>query len=745
MSTVQRALAGSVLRSLRRSTIAIAICALPGVGNAQLWTESKGGGDWFDLNNWTQGFPSGVGAATVKGHTLKIVGGASANFLYVDGAIEIKLDDAPATIAGSLFANVLRLGTEGTGEISLREGGTLWTGTADLGSMPATTGVVRINGTPNRQGERSRWTIAGPLGIGVASSLGLKGPGEGQVLLTNGGSVESGQTGIGFGGAGRVDIDNATWTASNVFNLAALEAAADLRISNNGVLRSVNGIVGEGSDLPDLPRRGAATASLVDRSTWANSGDLIVGRFTSGTLNVLSGSVVSNQHAYIGEQARGTGSVLVDNASWANAAGLNVGHLGKGELTVRNGGSVTVGTGAIIGLGGRAEGRVTIDNASWKNRGELRVGSGFATAAGNQAVGEFIVQNGGQAESDYARLGLAVNARGSVQVSGRNASGVASTWRAGQELRVGNDGSGELTVADGGLVTAGDTYLGLRAAGRLVLGGTDGRRGVLETAQLNGGTGAGPSGAVVVFNGGMLRATADQADFMRNIGAADVAAGGAFIDSNGHRIGTFTAFNGAGGLTKTGLGRLALGAHSVLGGLVTVAQGTLAVNGTLTADLQVNAGATLGGTGVVEGAVTVLAGGILAPGNSPGTLTLGSLLLNDGAALGIEIGAVSDQLVVRGDLTLAGWIDLLGDPADFAVGTLPAFITYGGVLTNKGAVIRSAPAGVDIAGWTLDLSTPGVVGFALQPVPEPGTSALLLLGMLGLAVRRCLPARRAGR
>ena len=72
-----------------------------------------------------------------------------------------------------------------------------------------------------------------------------------------------------------------------------------------------------------------------------------------------------------------------------------------------------------------------------------------------------------------------------------------------------------------------------------------------------------------------------------------------------------------------------------------------------------NNGATLGGTGAT-GAVTVAAGGALAPGNSPGILTTGNLSFTDNrSALKIEIGGTTvgtqyDQVQVNGTVNLAG-------------------------------------------------------------------------------------------
>ena len=113
-----------------------------------------------------------------------------------------------------------------------------------------------------------------------------------------------------------------------------------------------------------------------------------------------------------------------------------------------------------------------------------------------------------------------------------------------------------------------------------------------------------------------------------------------------------------GSLLKSGAGDLTLTGENTYNAGTTVQEGTLIVNGTLISQTLVAGGGTLKGSGTIVGDVTN--NGILAPGNSPGVLTIhGNYTEN--AKLQIEIGGLGgagvnpnghDQVVVSGATTL---------------------------------------------------------------------------------------------
>lgn len=165
---------------------------------------------------------------------------------------------------------------------------------------------------------------------------------------------------------------------------------------------------------------------------------------------------------------------------------------------------------------------------------------------------------------------------------------------------------------------------------------------------------------------------------------------------------------GTGGLTLDG-GTQTLTGDNTYTGATTVTGGTLRINGDQSAATgltTVKTGGALGGSGAVGGDVVIEDGGKLAPGNSPGTLTIaGDLTLNPASVLDFEFGhsnvvggPMNDLVKVGGDLTLDGILNVTesGGGGAFGVG-LYRVISYDGALTaNNGLTVGAMPAGASV-------------------------------------------------
>jgi autotransporter-associated beta strand protein len=183
------------------------------------------------------------------------------------------------------------------------------------------------------------------------------------------------------------------------------------------------------------------------------------------------------------------------------------------------------------------------------------------------------------------------------------------------------------------------------------------------------------------------------------------------IDTNGHnltlngpitglQINALTPNASTSGVTKKGLGALTLNSPvNTLVGTVTVSAGSLIVNGNLggaAADtVTVAAGATLGGSGKINRAVTV--NGTLSPGNSPGTLSTQNLALNGNLACDIVGTSAADLVNVTGTVTLGAASEL--DLAITGTPSGPVIIVQNDgtdAVTGTFATVTGLPAGATI-------------------------------------------------
>ena len=121
-------------------------------------------------------------------------------------------------------------------------------------------------------------------------------------------------------------------------------------------------------------------------------------------------------------------------------------------------------------------------------------------------------------------------------------------------------------------------------------------------------------------------------------------------------------------LIKIGTGTLMLtGTNNTYSGGTTISGGTLLVNNTDgsatgSGSVTVASGGTLGGTGIISGAVTVNSGGALAPGNPLGILTISNnLTLAAGSTTYVQVGhspLTNNAVKVSGTLTEGGTLNV---------------------------------------------------------------------------------------
>lgn len=144
--------------------------------------------------------------------------------------------------------------------------------------------------------------------------------------------------------------------------------------------------------------------------------------------------------------------------------------------------------------------------------------------------------------------------------------------------------------------------------------------------------------------------------------------------------GTSTAAFSSGVFVESGVLRIE-GDMSSVTGLTRVTGGELLVMGRLGGALNVSGGGRLGGTGRI-GQTTIGDGGVLAPGNSIGTLTIdGDLFMSSDAVFEVAVdpaGASGDRVVVNGVADLGGTVRHVGLPGEYRRGSTYTILTATG-------------------------------------------------------------------
>lgn len=220
-------------------------------------------------------------------------------------------------------------------------------------------------------------------------------------------------------------------------------------------------------------------------------------------------------------------------------------------------------------------------------------------------------------------------------------------------------------------------------------------------------------------------------------------------------------------------GRLVAGNVSSLGsGAITINGGTLGLGGNFVLPNLINFGASggmLGGSGTISSAITAGTNVVIAPGDSPGTLTFtNGLTLAPGGTLDLEVQYATGAAGTGYDLVhvSAGLLDITattGTPFTLNLISLSTGGSPGNVADfdpNLSHTWNFALANGGIANFSADkfnlvttaftnplnngfftLSTGGVVGnqvlqLNFTPVPEPSTYALLAAGLGWVYLRR---------
>ena len=731
-------------------------------------------------------FLSGA-SANVDIYTLSVT--ESSHFTLSAGATLNSIggfinDGATVTLTGADTAwtnsSTLTVGHSSTGTLFISDGATATIGSLWTSAFSFATGNITIDGAG------SKLISTGAEGRDIIGS-----GGPSQVTVSNGGLYDAAEIVVGFYNPGlgaTLTITGAGSQLNTGFLKLAEYGEGHFVISAGGVANT--GDVAIAYNSSNGAGNVVSTATVTGTgSRWNISGNLGIGtysdaeNFSYGTLTIADGAVVSVKD--------GTGTVVVSSTGTLNiGTGGLAGTLSaasietSGALVFNHTDNVTFaatikddlnsqvlgtlvksGSGTLILTGAN-----TYTGATTVNAGTLQIGDGGTTGSLSATGG--IINNAILAfnRSNNLSYSGAISGTGKVTKDGAGTltlSG-ASTYAGGTTVSAGTLrattvagalGAGSLTLSGGNLELGNNSDLNFGRATTVSANTT-------ITSDRRTSNGAGVTHTLGSLSIGAQTLTV-AAGSRVNTGTAGITFGATTLTGNATfnvgtsarlTLGAIGETGGNRGLTKSGSGNLTLSGANTYSGLTTINAGTLALSSgsslANTSAIRVGSGATFdvsalsggftfasgqtfGGSGSVNGLVTLAAGSHLAPGSSPGTITFtGGLSLNTGALLDFELGPASDLIRVSGGtLTGPGSGKLtvnLFNSGGFTAGTYTLIDATGATLTSIGAT--QFEIGTTIAGYAYTFSQVGnQFLLTASAIPEPATFAAIT-GALTLAV-----------
>ena len=477
---------------------------------------------------------------------------------------------------------------------------------SDDGDVTASnTAIGRAGGSSSNSmlvtGAGSTWTD------GASFYVGAEGNGN-SLVVSNGGVVTSVEGHIGFWATASNNTVTVTgadsvWTSSNGFYVGSSGSRNTMTISDRGRVSSDFGVIGFFADSSNNSVQVTGTHSNGDRSTWTNSGNLLVGNDgSSNRLTISNGGLVVNLSGFVGVGAGSSNNTVLvtgPGSTWTNNT-LTVGFNGhSNSLVISNGGEVANGVGGIGWELASSNNSVLVTGpgSTWRNSDLLFIG---LNGDGNSLV----ISNGGSVTNTIGYVGFSANSSNSSVL----VTGSGSTWTNSGALIVGAEGTNSsLTVAEGGTI----------AAASIVIAASNGSSGTFNIGRFGAN---GPASTII---------------------APTIAFGdgdGVINFNQSNTVTVSSVISGPGMVNQLGTGRTVLSGANTYTGPTTVSAGTLVAQSQ-----------TALGTGAVS-----LLGGTL---ELQSQLDIGSLLWDGAATIALPGAGAGQFLRVTGLLELTNGVN----------------------------------------------------------------------------------------
>ncbi len=645
-------------------------------------------------------------------------------------------ENAVATVSGvgallDTNGNGLAVAQDGTASLTVSQGGSVISGTANSNLISALAIGRQGNGTVTVTDPGSQMTANGVLYVGRGGTSSLIVENQGSVVIgldgTNTGNLAIGGEGTSTGGTlfmggigtAQITSGGAATSQSNI-NVGLDGSTGFLNLIGGTAV--ADGLLHIGDSVTLSP--GATLISPIGTTsvttTTVESGTGVVTVGAGGLLQANGAGITSSGTAsvVVGDGVGATGTLNVSGAgATVNAGGyrMSIGGAGQGTVLVSQGGSVTAGTkfasDAAIGIGVSASvsGALTVTGL-----GSSVVAVGQITV-GQAGTGSLTIENAGTVRSGNSTLapdqgiaaGTTAGGTGTITVTGAQ----SLLTNTGQFI-VGGSGLGRLSIQSGGTV--------------LTTPGSDANIAGMVIANAAGGT---DSSVEVSGTGSTLNVT----------GLLDVGASGSGELTLGDGA-SVTAGSLDAGNVASAVGQISLsgaGTELTVAGAATVADDGTGVMSVLSGATFAATSLTIGSQGDSSGALVVSGDGSLVQLSGAlniGTaLGIGDLTVGPGAAVNAQVVSLQGQVVLEGGLldptvqlinqgqtaggfgTIAagdivdeGVIQAGGNKASQKLLLVQGTILGGGTLTVNGTQPGSNPVGVlqINAGGTMELTGP---------------------------------------
>ena len=512
-------------------------------------------------------------------------------------------------------------------------------------------------------------------------------------ITSNNGQIDGG---AGTWDGSSVNWGNATGTANGTWaggtNVAIFGGSPAGTVTVSGT-QSIGGLTFNTSNY--MLSGGTLNLAGVTNTITSAGIQTITSSITGGSGNSLvftgtGSTTLRGTSTFSGGTTIASGSVLLDNQSEA---------CGTTSKSVLGAGPVVIAAGAILDVSSsvganNALGCYALDPARSVSqitvRGTFKMeasGSGHIPAlildGGDVSTYNSVAGNGskyGVMNLDSTVLVTSNSTISAANLTNLASGGVTYTVPSGVTLSVtGYFGRGWQTA---------DTGFTLTGGGNIVFSGTNTGTGAITVS----------NGTVQVGSGGTTGDISSHA----NVVLSGTTAKLGFNRSNAYAFGK--VISGSGAVSQDGAGITTLSAANTYTGNTTVNAGALLVTGSTSSSsaVSVASGATLAGTGSVSGSVSL--SGTLRPGasagaGSVGTLATGSLTINGGATLALDLaapgttgGGVNDLVQVSGNVTLGGAL-AVNNLAGFSTTGSYTLLTYTGTRTGTFASDNLAALG----------------------------------------------------